>query len=92
MLARIFSCTTVGMDPYLIEVEVDVSGGLPEFTIVGLPDTTVKESKERVRTAIKNAGFDFPPSKIIVNLAPADIKKEGPGFDLAIATGILAAT
>ena len=76
----------------MIEVEVDVSGGLPEFTIVGLPDTTVKESKERVRTAIKNAGFDFPPRKIIVNLAPADIKKEGPGFDLAIAVGILAAT
>ncbi|MGI6587672.1 MAG: YifB family Mg chelatase-like AAA ATPase [Peptococcia bacterium] len=92
MLARVFSCTTVGIDPYLIEVEVDVSGGLPEFTIVGLPDTTVKESKERVRTAIKNAGFDFPPRKIIVNLAPADIKKEGPGFDLAIAVGILAAT
>jgi magnesium chelatase family protein len=92
LLARVFSCTTVGIDPYLIEVEVDVSGGLPEFTIVGLPDTTVKESKERVRTAIKNAGFDFPPRKIIVNLAPADIKKEGPGFDLAIAVGILAAT
>lgn len=92
LLARVFSCTTVGMDPYLIEVEVDVSGGLPEFTIVGLPDTTVKESKERVRTAIKNAGFDFPPRKIIVNLAPADIKKEGPGFDLAIAIGIVAAT
>jgi magnesium chelatase family protein len=92
LLARVFSCTTVGMEPYLIEVEVDVSGGLPEFTIVGLPDTTVKESKERVRTAIKNAGFDFPPRKIIVNLAPADIKKEGPGFDLAIAIGILAAT
>jgi len=92
LLARIFSCTTIGLKPYLIEVEVDVSGGLPEFTIVGLPDTTVKESKERVRTAIKNAGFDFPPRKIIVNLAPADIKKEGPGFDLAIAVGILAAT
>ena len=92
MLARVFSCTTVGLDPYLIEVEVDVSGGLPEFTIVGLPDATVKESKERVRTAIKNAGFDFPPRKIIVNLAPADIKKEGPGFDLAIAIGIVAAT
>jgi magnesium chelatase family protein len=92
LLARVFSCTTVGIDPYLIEVEVDVGGGLPEFTIVGLPDTTVKESKERVRTAIKNAGFEFPPRKIIVNLAPADIKKAGPGFDLAIAVGILAAT
>ncbi len=92
MLARVFSCTTIGMDPYLIEVEVDASGGLPEFTIVGLPDATVKESKERVRTAIKNAGFEFPPRKLIVNLAPADIKKEGTGFDLAIAVGILAAT
>ncbi len=92
MLARVYGCTMVGMDPHPIEVEVDASGGLPEFTIVGLPDTTVKESKERVRTAIKNAGFDFPPRKIIVNLAPADLKKEGPGFDLAIAIGILAAT
>jgi len=92
LLAKVFSCTTVGMDPYLIEVEVDVSGGLPAFEIVGLPDLTVRESKERVRTAIKNAGFDFPPRKIIVNLAPADIRKEGAGFDLAIAIGILAAT
>lgn len=92
MLARVYSCTTMGLDPYLVEVEVDVGGGLPDFAIVGLPDTTVKESKERVRTAIKNAGFDFPPRKIIVNLAPADLKKEGPGFDLAIAIGILAAT
>jgi magnesium chelatase family protein len=92
LLACVHGYTIVGMDPHLIEVEVDVSGGLPEFTIVGLPDATVKESKERVRTAIKNAGFDFPPRKIIVNLAPADIKKEGPGFDLPIAIGILAAT
>jgi len=92
VLARVFSCTTLGLDPYLVEVEVDVAGGLPDFAIVGLPDTTVKESKDRVRTAIKNAGFDFPPRKIVVNLAPADLKKEGPGFDLAIAIGILAAT
>jgi len=92
LLAKVFGCTTVGMDPYLIEVEVDVSGGLPAFEIVGLPDLTVRESKERVRTAIKNAGFEFPPRKIIINLAPADIRKEGPGFDLAIAVGILAAT
>lgn len=92
MLAKVFSCTTVGLNSYLIEVEVDVAGGLPAFDIVGLPDTTVRESKERVRTAIKNAGFKFPPRKVIINLAPADIKKEGPGFDLAIAVGILAAT
>lgn len=92
MLAKVFSCTTMGLSPYLVEVEVDVAGGLPNFVIVGLPDTTVKESKERVRTAIKNAGFEFPPRKVIVNLAPADLKKEGPGFDLAIAIGILVAT
>ncbi len=92
MLAKVFSCTTVGLEPYLIEVEVDVSSGLPHFDIVGLPDLSVKESKERVRTAIKNGGYIFPPRRIIVNLAPADIKKEGPGFDLSIAVGILAAT
>jgi len=92
LLANVLSCTTVGMEPHLIEVEVDVSNGLPCFEIVGLPDLTVKESKERVRTAIKNSGFEFPPRRIVVNLAPADIKKEGPGFDFAIATGILAAT
>lgn len=92
MLAKVLSCTTVGMEPHYIEVEVDVAGGLPDFVIVGLPDTAVKESKERVRTAIKNSGFEFPPRKIIVNLAPADLKKEGTGFDLAIAVGILAAT
>lgn len=92
MLASVYSCTTIGMDPHVIEVEVDVSGGLPCLEIVGLPDATVKESKERVRTAIKNAGFAFPPRRIIVNLAPADLKKEGPGFDLPIAVGILAAT
>ena len=92
MLASVLSCTTVGLEPHLIEVEVDVSNGLPCFEIVGLPDLTVKESKERVRTAIRNSRFEFPPRRIVVNLAPADIKKEGPGFDLAIAAGILAAT
>jgi magnesium chelatase family protein len=80
------------MEPCLVEVEVDVGPGLPCLEIVGLPDTTVKESKERVRTAIKNSGFEFPPRRMIINLAPADIRKEGPGFDLAIAVGILAAT
>lgn len=92
MLAKVLSCVTIGMEPYLIEVEVDVAGGLPDFVIVGLPSASVKESKERVRTAIKNAGFVFPPRKIIINLAPADIKKEGTGFELAIAVGILVAT
>ncbi len=81
-----------GTEAFLIEVEVDVSGGLPGFEIVGLPDTAVREAKERVRTALKNSGFEFPPRRITVNLAPADLKKEGPILDLPIAVGILAAT
>ncbi|WP_089610205.1 YifB family Mg chelatase-like AAA ATPase [Dehalobacterium formicoaceticum] len=92
MLAIINSCCVYGMFGHLIRVEVDVSSGLPGFDIVGLPDASVKESKERVRTAIKNSGFDFPMKRITVNLAPADIKKEGSLFDLPIAIGIMAAT
>ncbi len=92
MLSRVLSCATYGIDGYLIEVEVDLSGGLPGFTTVGLPDNAVKESKDRVFAAIKNAGFRFPSKKITVNLAPADIKKEGSSFDLPIAIGILAAS
>lgn len=92
MLAVINSLTLAGMDAQAIQVEVDVSSGLPCFDLVGLPDTAVRESKERVRTAIKNAGFEFPAKRITVNLAPAVIKKEGPGFDLPIAIGILAST
>lgn len=92
MLSIINSCNVYGMFGHLIKVEVDVSDGLPGFEIVGLPDTSVKESKERVRTAIKNSGFKFPMKRITVNLAPADLKKEGPLFDLPIAIGILAAT
>ncbi len=92
MLSRVLSCATYGIDGYLIEVEVDLSGGLPGFTTVGLPDNAVKESKDRVFAAIKNAGFRFPSKKITVNLAPADIKKEGSSFDLPIAVGILAAS
>lgn len=92
MLAIIKSCCVYGMFGHLIQVEVDVSDGLPGFDIVGLPDTSVKESKERVRTAVKNSGFNFPMKRITVNLAPADLKKEGPLFDLPIAIGILAAT
>ena len=79
-----------GLDGYLIEVQVDVSPGMPEWTIVGLPDTSVKEAKERVRTAIKNSGFELQSKKIIVNLAPANTRKEGSLFDLPIAIGILA--
>ena len=91
MIARIQSASHQGIEAYPVEVEVDVSLGLPRFTVVGLPDQAVKESKERVRAAIKNSGYPFPSRRITVNLAPADVKKEGPAFDLAIAIGILAA-
>ena len=81
-----------GLDAHLVDVEVDVSNGLPSFNLVGLPDKAVEESKERVRAAIKNSGFDFPAKRITVNLAPADIKKEGGIYDLPIALGILIAS
>ncbi len=90
MISFLHSATVCGIDACLIDVEIDISSGLPVFSIVGLPDTSVKESKDRVVSAIKNSGFDFPTKKITVNLAPADIKKEGGTFDLPIALGILA--
>ena len=90
MLSIIKTMSLHGLDGYLIEVQVDVSPGMPEWTIVGLPDTSVKEAKERVRTAIKNSGFELQSKKIIVNLAPANTRKEGSLFDLPIAIGILA--
>jgi len=92
MLSKVVSCSLKGIDGYIVDVEVDISQGLPSFDIVGLPDSAVKESKERVRTAIKNSGFEFPVKRITVNLAPADIKKEGPSFDLPIAAAILMCT
>ena len=92
MLANVFSCALVGIDAYIVDVEVDISRGLPTFSTVGLAEGAVKESKERVKAAIKNSGYRYPADKIIVNLAPADIKKEGSGFDLPIAIGILNAT
>lgn len=92
MLAKITSCTVLGIEGWLIQVEVDVANGLPMFSTVGLPDSTVRESKDRVKAAIKNCGYQFPARKITVNLAPADIRKEGAGFDLPIAIGILEAT
>ncbi len=93
MLAKITSGATVGLDSTLIDVEVDIAEqGLPSFTIVGLPDKAVEESKERVRSAIKNSGADFPLSRITVNLAPADLPKAGPAYDLPIALGILIAS
>ena len=92
MLARVLSSAVIGIDAYLVEVEVDIAAGLPSFTTVGLPETAVKESRERVKAAITNSGYSFPDDRITVNLAPAGIKKEGTGFDLPIAMGILAAT
>jgi magnesium chelatase family protein len=91
LLAKVLSAAIVGLEAHLIDVEVDISGGLPQFSVVGLPDTTVRESRDRVRAALKNSGFQFPVKKITVNLAPADVKKEGSGLDLAIALGILVA-
>lgn len=92
MLARVSSACLAGIEAALVSVEVDVSPGLPAFTMVGLPDSTVRESRDRVKSAIKNAGFTFPMDRITVSLAPADLRKEGAAFDLPIALGILAAT
>ena len=92
MIARIASSTVIGIDANLVEVEVDIAKGLPSFFTVGLPEAAVRESKDRVKSAIKNSGYSFPADRITVNLAPADIKKEGTAFDLPIALGILAAT
>ncbi len=92
MLARVWSATIVGVDALKVAVEVDISGGLPKMIIVGLPDAAVQESRERVKAAVKNSDFGFPVRKILVNLAPADLRKEGPSFDLPMAIGILAAT
>src|SRR3972149_2529053 len=91
MLAKVLSGAVLGVDAYMVEVEVDIALGLPSFNTVGLPDVAVKESRDRVKAAIKNCGFDFPPRRITVNLAPADIKKEGAALDLPMAIGVLAA-
>ena len=92
MLSQVLSASVFGINGYIVTVEVDTSRGFPTFNIVGLPDTSVKESRDRVISAIKNSGFDFPTKKVTVNLAPAGIKKEGAIFDLPIAMGILLAT
>ena len=92
MLAQLKSATLLGLSVSMVDIEVDAAQGLPAWDIVGLADTAVKESRERVRTAIKNAGFEVPPRRIVVNLAPAYLRKEGPSFDLAIAIAILAVT
>lgn len=90
-MSRVLSSARLGIDAVAVTVETDISSGLPKFTIVGLPDTAVQESRERVRAALKNSGFVFPRTHITVNLAPADVKKEGPSYDLAIAVSVLAA-
>ena len=91
VLARVRTAALAGLEAVLVFAEVDVADGLPGLTIVGLPDITVRESRDRVRTAIRNSGFDYPPTRITVNLAPADVRKVGAGFDLPIALGVLAA-
>src|SRR6476620_6623304 len=92
VLASLRSAALVGIEACPVHVEVDVSFGLPSFTMVGLPDTSVCESRDRVRSAIRNSGFEFPPHRITVNLAPADVRKAGASFDLPIALGVLAAS
>lgn len=92
MLATVWSASLIGINAVKVGVEVDVSGGLPGIVVVGLPDTAVQESKERVKAALKNSGCPFPMRKIVINLTPADLRKEGPSFDLPIAIGILAAS
>ncbi len=92
MLARVRSAAVLGIDAYLVDVETDIANGLPSFTTVGLPHGAVKEGRERVGAAVVNSAFEFPLKRITVNLAPADVRKEGSAFDLPIALGILAAT
>jgi len=92
MLAKVLSGALLGIDAYPVEVEVDIAQGLPQFATVGLPEGAVKESKDRVKSAIKNSGYEFPTRRITINLAPADIRKEGAAFDLPMAVGLLAAT
>lgn len=92
MLAKVTSCAIVGLNGETVDVEVDIANGQPSFTIVGLPDAAVQESRERVRAAIKNSGLIFPIKRVTVNLAPADLRKEGPAYDLPIAVGLLAAS
>ena len=92
MLARVRSCATLGIEGFLVEVEADLGAGLPTFTIVGLPDAAVRESRERVLAAVRNSGFEFPARKITINLAPAHVRKEGGRFDLPIAVAVLLAS
>ena len=92
MLARVRSAAVLGIDAYVVDVETDIVNGLPSFTTVGLPQGAVKEGRERVGSAVVNSDYAFPLRRITVNLAPADVRKDGSAFDLPIALGILAAT
>ena len=92
MLARVYTCAVIGLEGQIVEAEIDTGRGLPSFFLVGLPDAAVKESSERIRSAIKNSGLHMHGGRITVNLAPADLRKAGPSYDLPIAVGILAAT
>ena len=92
MLARVWSASLVGIQAVKVGVEVDVAGGLPGIVVVGLPDTAIQEAKERVKAALKNAGYAVPMRRVVINLTPADLRKEGPSFDLPISVGILAAS
>ena len=92
MLSSVLSCGLSGIDGFAVTVEVNLANGMPMFDIVGLPDASVKESRERVRAAAKNCGYGFPAARLTVNLAPADLKKEGPAFDLPVAVSILMAS
>ncbi len=89
MLARVYSCAVIGLDGVVVEVEVDYTQGMPGMTVVGLPDAAVQESRERVQAAIRNIGVPFPRKRLVVNLAPASVRKEGPAYDLPIALGVL---
>src|SRR5512137_719938 len=89
MLARVNTCAITGLDGVIVEVEVDYTQGMPGMTVVGLPDAAVQESRERVQAAVRNAGAVFPRKRLVVNLAPASVRKEGPAYDLPIAVGVL---
>ncbi|MFA6282459.1 MAG: magnesium chelatase domain-containing protein [Candidatus Omnitrophota bacterium] len=92
MVSKVFSLGYFGLDVYPVEIEVDIQRGLPAVSLIGLADTALRESRDRVRSGIKNSSFNFPSSKITINLAPANIKKEGTHFDLAIALGIISSS
>src|SRR5262245_84732 len=92
MLSRVQSCALVGVDAQKVHVEVDISYGMPVYATIGLPDAAVRESRDRVKSAIQNSGLEFPMDRVVVSLAPADLRKEGSLYDLPIALGILAAS